>query len=210
MLGLVRSAAVPRASPKTFSTVSQMLLPRMIRAGLLCAALVGASAAIAREVQVVVDARVPPWDPRTNRKLAFGSGDLRPPKIIFDARLFEGALIRFKATGRVAWITGGTRNGPNGDPNMILDRSVAFLPGHYIKNASRALAMGQLVGAFVDADGRVVGSPFSVGEEAEVRAPAGATAIALGINDDILADNNGSFSVTVLIPEAQVTVEPGD
>lgn len=164
------------------------------------------SPAFAKEFEVKVDARSRPWDSRVNSRLIFGIGDGRAPKTIWGINLLPGSKVKFKASGSMAWIEGGTRFGPDGDASLIVDRSLALVPYHYFQR-SKALGMGGLVGAFVDADGKVVGTPFAVGEAAEIEVPDNAVAISLGINDDKFSDNDGTFTVSVSVPEATVTVE---
>lgn len=163
--------------------------------------------AYAKEFEVKVDAVSRPWDSGVNSRLKFGIGDGRGPKMIWGARLIPGGKVKFKASGSAAWINGGARFGPNGDPSLIVDRSLALLPYHYVQR-SKPIGMGGLVGAFVDVDGKVVGTPFAIGESAEIAVPDNATAISLGINDDRFSDNDGGFIVSVSVPEASVTVEP--
>jgi hypothetical protein len=164
------------------------------------------SEASARIVNVKVDAKTAPWDRRSNPKLGFGVGDGQMPKLVWGARLYDGIKVRFKASGSAGWITGGPKFGPRGDSAMIITRSLALLPSHYL-GKSKPIGMIGLVGAFVSADGTVIGTPFAIGESAEVEVPVGAIAISLGVNDDVYADNDGTFTVTVDVPEPSVTVE---
>lgn len=163
-------------------------------------------AADAQTLTVKVDARCKPWSPGMNPRLSFGVGDGRPPVLI--VRLLPaGGKVRFEAKGQAGWLPGGQPFDPDGDPGMVIDRSIAFLPSHHIVTTGAPLGMIQLVGAFVDADGVVVGRPFGIGKKAEVEVPEGAAAISLGVNDDAFADNFGSYDVTVHIPQPSVIVE---
>lgn len=165
----------------------------------------------AKEVAVTVPATAMPWNPGINGKKSFGRRDGSRPVMIAGQHLFEGAKIRFSATGETTTIPGGIAIGPDGQADFVADDNVGnsgvVFPGHYIDRATRPIRLNALVGAFIDADGRVVGLPFLVGREAVQSVPAGAMGISLGINDDIYADNGGSLSVTVDIPEARVIVE---
>lgn len=178
----------------------------LLAAGALLATLCP-SAASARTVQVKVDARTAPWDRRSNRQLAFGTGDGKRPSTIFGLALFEGMKVRITASGSITWMTGGPRSGPDGDVSLRITRSLELMPYYYMQSG-KPIGMGALVGAFVNADGTVIGKPFAIGAATEVTAPAGAAAITLGINDDVYSDNDGSFTVTIDVPEPSVTVEP--
>lgn len=165
----------------------------------------------AREVTVIVAATAMPWNPGINGKKSFGRRDGSRPVMIAGQHLFEGAKVRFAASGETTTIPGGIAIGPDGQADFVADDNIGnsgvVFPGHYVDRATRPVKLNALLGAFIDADGRIVGAPFLVGVQAEVRVPAGAMGISLGINDDIYADNGGSLSVTVDIPEAKVIVE---
>ncbi|MFC3443636.1 hypothetical protein ACFOKF_20985 [Sphingobium rhizovicinum] len=165
----------------------------------------------AREVTVIVPATAMPWNPGINGKKSFGRRDGSRPVMIAGQHLFEGGKVRFAASGETTTIPGGIAIGPDGQADFVADDNIGnsglVFPGHYVDRATRPVKLNALIGAFIDADGRVVGAPFLVGREATVRVPAGAMGIALGINDDIYADNGGSLSVTVDIPEVSVIVE---
>jgi hypothetical protein len=76
-----------------------------------------------------------------------------------------------------------------------------YFPSLYIP--STIVNLGELVGDFTDSSGAVIGSPFLLGVgPTVVTAPAGATQLQLGINDDIFIDNVGSLSVQVNGPSA--------
>jgi len=71
---------------------------------------------------------------------------------------------------------------------------------------SATTSIGGLVGAFVDGSDNILstfdwksyGGTTSTGSSIELLAPTGATKLSLGINDTILRDNTGSFSLTVV------------
>jgi MYXO-CTERM domain-containing protein len=71
--------------------------------------------------------------------------------------------------------------------------------------------LSQLVGAFANSSGVVVGAPFALGDAATIEvAPVGATQLLLGVNDDIYSDNSGSLLVQVSGPSAvSAAPEPG-
>ncbi|WP_298398234.1 hypothetical protein [Sphingobium sp.] len=165
----------------------------------------------AKEVTVTVPATAMPWNPGVNGKKSFGRRDGGRPVMIAGQHLFEGAKVRFVASGETTTIPGGIAIGPDGQADFVADDAIGnsglVFPAHYVDQATRPVKLNALIGAFIDADGRVVGAPFLIGRGATVRVPAGAMGLSLGINDDIYADNGGSLSVNVDIPEASVTVE---
>ncbi|WP_404337667.1 hypothetical protein AB2M62_02940 [Sphingomonas sp. MMS12-HWE2-04] len=187
-----------------------MHLPHLALAT-IAGALLSAVPAQARDVTVKVSARAMPWSPGVNRKLPFGRGDGTAPATVFAGKLFEGLPITFSATGATSTAAGGERFGPEGQTGYVTNatrgNSGTVFPSYYADPAGYPAHLNQLVGAFVDADGRVVGKPFLIGAQGEARPPAGAVAITLGINDDIYADNEGEIIVTIALPEPKVTVQ---
>jgi hypothetical protein len=80
-----------------------------------------------------------------------------------------------------------------------------YLPSDYGTNDTAGVYLSSLVGAFADADGNVI-SPFSLGRVNDDGSwligfssslGAGITHVQFGVNDDIFADNTGSFSVCI-------------
>lgn len=165
----------------------------------------------AKDVTVTVDARSAPWLTGANRDLGFGVSDARAPKVLWGVVLLPGTRVKFRASGQTSTVQGGALYGPDGQPDWTQDRGTALFPSHYMRSADRPIHLNELVGAFIDADGAVVGEPFPIGSQAEVEVPEGAAAISLGLNDDIFADNNGRLEVVVTIVEAKVyVVEEGE
>jgi hypothetical protein len=182
---------------------------RRIAAMLLAAAASGLAIApaAAKTVVVKVSAKSAPWDPTINKRLSFGVGDARPPTTVWGAGLVAGLVVRFTASGSGSWIGGGRSFGPQGDSSLAIDKSLAYLPSFRIKDRKGPVYMLQLIGAFVDADGQVLGQPFAIGAEGSAKVPDGAVAISLGVNDDKMSDNSGTFTVSIFVPEPSVTVE---
>lgn len=60
------------------------------------------------------------------------------------------------------------------------------------------LGLVGLCGCFTDATGAIIGQPFPIGNgPLTLKVPTGATQLQLGINDDILSGNRGSFTIAV-------------
>ncbi|MEH3121669.1 MAG: hypothetical protein PGN16_06745 [Sphingomonas phyllosphaerae] len=166
-----------------------------------------AATAEAKTVTLRVDAQAAPWRTGSNPKLAFGLADARSPALLVDTALLPGITLHVTATGLTTTVTGGGSYGPEGQSDWIADRGMALFPSYYIEAKGRVAHLNELVGAFVDADGKVVGKPFLIGSAANVPVPDGAAGLSLGINDDRYSDNSGSLTVTIVIPEAKVIVE---
>lgn len=173
-------------------------------------ALVAAPAA-AKDVTVRVDARAMPWRVGVNPKMPFGRGDGKGPAIVMGMNLLSGTKVRFKATGSTDTIVGGEKFGPSGQAAYVTDANTggsgSFFPSRYVPATQYPLRLNQLVGSFINADGHIIGTPFAIGDSAELEIPDGAAAIALGINDDIFSDNSGALDVVVSYAEGSVSVE---
>jgi hypothetical protein len=114
----------------------------------------------------------------------------------------------------IQYISGTTSSGgiftsfydANGNPgyvtNMNGGTSDNHFPSYYFNPATYPTYLAELVGTFADSSGDIVGTPFPIGDLATVTAPAGATQLQLGINDDIYHDNSGSLQIQVsAVPE---------
>ena len=172
-----------------------------------------AAQAQAAEKTVMVDGKARPWDIGVNPKLYYGiSGpNGKAPSYVMGIKLRAGAKLKFTATGTTTTFPGNPSIGPGGEKTFVTDSRYgnpgAFFPSRHFDKATYPTYLNQLVGAFVDADGAVVGQPFPIGEQAEVVIPAGALSISLGINDDNLNDNTGKLQVTIDYTTATVTGE---
>ena len=117
----------------------------------------------------------------------------------------------------------GSTGLPSGGPNET-DSSGYSYPTNQISGATTAL--GGLVGCFTDSSGNVLanslwdwlhsGGNASLGSSITLSVPEGAAFVSMGINDTILRDNTGSFSVSVQQTQnfetapITVAVVPGD
>jgi hypothetical protein len=82
-----------------------------------------------------------------------------------------------------------------------------LLASVHIDCAEYPAYLAALIGAFADSSDVVVGTPFLVGDFATVKAPAGASELLLGIDDDILAIT-GALTVSASRPAAKVGAVP--
>lgn len=164
----------------------------------------------AREVTVIVPAKAMPWNPAVNSDMAFGRQDGARPVTVFGGKLFEGSVVEFFAVGSTTTAIGGPAFGPGGQAEFVTNASAgnsgAWFPSRYADAKGYPARLNQLMGTFVDGDGRVVGKPFLIGARAKATVPRGAMAILLGLNDDIFSDNDGQLRVIVNLPDPTVTV----
>jgi hypothetical protein len=73
--------------------------------------------------------------------------------------------------------------------------SSQYFPSLYM--SPYPIYLNALVGTFTDVTGTIVGTPFHIGLGGSFVVPVGGTQLQLGLNDDIFADNSGSFRVCV-------------
>ncbi|QNA86431.1 hypothetical protein G4G27_22445 [Sphingomonas sp. So64.6b] len=101
--------------------------------------------------------------------------------------------------------------GPAGQPyqpaNAYRGAFGSVFPSYYIRTRDYPVRINALIGAFVDADGTVIGQPFPIGDYAVAQVPEGAVAIALGLNAESFAYNRGTFEVVIDTKVGRVTVE---
>ncbi len=165
--------------------------------------------ALATEKSVVVDGRCRPWDVRANPQRFFGSDEGHAPTVVFDINLHTGETLKLTAVGATTTIPGGGPIGPEGEDDWVANdragNSGAFFPSRYVDPKTYPARLNELMGAFVDADGAIVDKPFLIGRGTQVKVPAGAVALSMGINDDIYGDNSGQLTVTISYRVAIVT-----
>jgi hypothetical protein len=148
-----------------------------------------------------------PWDPSLSGNAAYpiangtGSSNGTAPIVVMT---IPGSTITVNATGLVK--AGGSFQsyGPNGgsydvDAYPGTSGSGAF-PLQYVSGATGTgpIQLVGLIGAFTDSTGTVI-QPVAIGSSATLVVPSLATQLQLGTNDNIYADNIGSFIVTVTI-----------
>lgn len=160
----------------------------------LCTA---AHAASAATINVTVDGRSGPWDQSVNPTLTYDTAALAPTVV----RSSTGSLAAGTAY-TIAFVGGETQtvsfySQTDGRGYSNIQGGVGY-PSQYVNYAPGEVSyLQELMGAFADNTGKVVGNPFLVGNFASVVAPTGASEILLGINDNHYADNLGALTVSV-------------
>ncbi len=166
------------------------------------AALALAACGAANAAVVVVDGSAGPWSTTANPTYSYGDGAQTAPTAVAVSPL-AGYVIQ--------WVSGitSTDNGfsyttdANGYCCVL---GVGFnAPGQYVVNTPSSPQLMELVGTFADASGDIVGTPFAIGDGPLTQfAPAGASYLLLGVNDDQYSDNIGSYNVSVTpVPEPE-------
>ena len=118
-------------------------------------------------------------------------GGLRERTVTVQARLAwtdtgldvrRGQQIYLNASGEIRWGTGGRKDGPEGENNSPYNQ------GRPIPNRPA----GALIGRVGDGD-----APFFAGSDRGPYEMRGSGRLYLGVNDDYLQDNSGTFRVVV-------------
>ena len=159
--------------------------------------LVGAAhSASAATIDVTVDGRAGPWSHAANPDLVYSSDSWSPTVVSghgFSFATGSEFTIAF-VSGYTKTVSDYSRTDGNGYGN--LPQYDVSVPAQFASNKETA-HLQALIGAFADGTGKVVGTPFVVGNLGTFAAPAGAAELLLGINDNHYADNLGALNVSV-------------
>ena len=149
--------------------------------------------------RVTVPGTTQTWNPTTgNAAYPFAGGPHgaygTPPIVIACS---PGDIITVSATG--ACSGGPPTSSPDGVPYTgvvyPVDPSHGRFPSSNVPGATVDGPLWfSLLGAFADSSGTLVVPPFLVGSSATLTAPSGTAQLQMGINDNELADNSGSFT----------------
>jgi len=158
----------------------------------------------------VVNGNAGPWQysGTLNTSFAYGVHDQAAPTIVSGLVAGNGVTLSY-VSGLVSWApipsAAHDANGSLANPNFADPSNPNGAgPGYFTANPN-ATYLGQLIGAFTDSTGQLVGIPFAVGNgPIGFTVPVGATRLQLGVNDNAFGDNSGSWSINV-----QVVPEPG-
>lgn len=142
-----------------------------------------------------------PWDPSLggNSSFVFGDGTGTAPLSI---PVQAGGQVTISATGAVTPHSGSGAFGPNGGSYSTESAwpGSPLYPLAYVSGAGATtpIQLGGLMGAFADAAGNVI-TPVAISDTFAATVPSGATQLLLGVNDDVLSDNTGSFNVAAVV-----------
>lgn len=155
----------------------------------------------AHAMVVTVDGKDAPWDSAANPSFSYTEvGSVGSALVAVDPL----------STYRISYVSGFTQTNLTYPLSDGTGCCVAFGPGsggpgQYMTTGSAGLypKLQALLGAFVDGSGKIIGSPFFVGDgPLLLSAPAGTVDLSLGVNDTQYLDNLGSLQVSVsAVPE---------
>jgi hypothetical protein len=165
-----------------------------------------AAAGFGASVTVTVQSTAGPWDPTVNSSYPYGTGEDAPTVVTGDGFDFSaGQLFTITyVSGAVSLSPSYPTNDADGltqapfvPANNAPDAGFGVAPSYYVDPSQYPVYYGELIGTFADSGGDIVGMPFAVGDSATVTAPAGATELLLGVNDNLYTDNSGSWQINV-------------
>jgi autotransporter passenger strand-loop-strand repeat protein len=150
-------------------------------------------------VDVTVSGTQGPWSPSENPGLKYG-----PDPVGGEASVTGSLSFAPGAQITVTYLS-GTAGTEQGVPQFDAGGNKSFVaegngyPGSFIPTNDQPAYHGELLGAFANAAGKVIGSPFVLGDgPTTVTVPAGgATQLLLGVNDNDFTDNNGALAIEV-------------
>ena len=189
---------------------------------LMMAVPIAAPSALALTISVPVSGNAGPWDPIANSGFNYGMHDQAAPSVVGAG---SGVWLASGESITIEYLGGAVAVGANYPlldgrgltsftyNNLVNGNGAA--PSFYMDPLSYPIYSGQLVGTFADALGTIVGSPFAIGlGPVFLTIPNGASQLQLGVNDNLFADNIGSFTVQVTglgpaFPPTAVVPEPG-
>lgn len=185
---------------------------RLLGMGVALAA-AGAAAAVAvpvpasaRDVVVQVDARAGPWLNKANPKMRYGKGGEIAPVVIGGLADVSGETVEIFAAQGASTQVGGADVGVEGVAGEAVDdmpgAGKKYYPSLYAPKVLYPTNRHALMAVFVDADGKLVGRPFAVGQGVRLAIPDGAASLSLGFNDVEFAGNGGAMTVTVVVPDS--------
>jgi len=181
---------------------------RNVFVALVC--LIAPASALAGTVDVTVDSHAGPWLQSVNTSSDYGVGDNSGP-VTLNVIALESVTIQYLSGFTNEF---GTDPLLNVDANGLVGEfpsnnpgsSGKNFPGFYTADPANVF-LGEFLGTFADSTGKIVGTPFAIGDgPLSFTAPLGATTLLLGINDDIYADNSGQLLVSVTAPTISAAV----
>jgi hypothetical protein len=179
-----------------------------------------AQAASTTTVNVTVAGTAQPWSYTPgglNTNFQFGINDGGAPLVVNAASGISfaagGTITVQYLSGLVSAGSGFAAVDAGGNTQLTFNNnpgnSGKVAPSAYMNPASYPIFLTELVGTFATSTGLIVGTPFKLANgPTQVVIPSGATQLQLGVNDDIYADNTGSWLVSVTGPSVTVIPEP--
>lgn len=170
----------------------------------------------ADSVMVMVPGTAGPWNPGTNPQCDYGAHD-QTPATVLSAR--NGLSFEAGTQFTVAYVSGEINiapefGAPSNDPDGRDDAASPgndqvgsfnkFFPSKCIPAESYPVPPGTLVGAFTDGAGRIVATPFKIGNGPTVlTVPNRAVNLQLGVNDTQYSNNVGAWRIKVVATQSQ-------
>ena len=145
-----------------------------------------------------------PWINSSNPSMSFAA-DASAPTVIFLSTLgaLPGRTLTLNCLGGNWALTGswtGDYETGCGSTKYWLGPQNSDNPGWYVPSLKSLEAEGQVIGAFADNNGKVIGDPFHVpSNEISLQVPLGAVKIQFGINDNAYVDNTGSVGIKIQV-----------
>ena len=165
----------------------------------------GSTSLVAQSVDV--SGRSNPWNQAVNPTMLYSNDALPPVVVQLDTlSVAAGSFLNIVCTGGLT-NAGGLPNtdcaglgAPYGPTDNIYQPACGhYYPTAYIDPSYYSIRLFQVLGAFADASGVVVGKPFPISPNTlRVQVPPGAVKLQLGMNDCLNSDNS-SASLTLLI-----------
>ncbi len=146
-----------------------------------------------------------------NTNYTYNAGPMQAPAIVTAA---DGMNFAPGTVFDIRYVSGSVRispgspdedaNGMTGaPPTNNVDDPYGIYPSYYFDPSDWPTYEGEVVGTFADSSGRIVGTPFNIGDHGVVIVPAGASQLEVGINDDYFQDNAGSITMSVTEQNSQ-------
>ncbi len=160
-----------------------------------------------------------------NTNYQYGTGDQGAPTIISAAdgiAFVAGDSIQLQylsglvtpAVNELSTYPYVDANGETSQPAPDNSSSPGFgiAPSYYMPSSTYPIYFEELVGTFADSSGKIIGTPFAIGDSATIVVPIGATQLQLGVNDAGYSNDGGTLSIEVSnVPQASspAFVAPG-
>ncbi len=184
---------------------------RLLTAGSVAAALAvcAACAASAGTRHAHVPGKAMPWvsNQTLNQQFPFGSNDGSPPIVVSLASLHAHHGSTITVTYVRGKVSAGHKlpftdaNGDQADPVNNDGGGVHGVFPSYYMSPYYPIYLAELVGAFVDTSGNIVGEPVRFANGPTTFAiPKGAKMVQFGSNDNVFADNKGAWTISVSSP----------